>query len=151
MTSENTDPLDELESLVRGGKVSLASIEAILDVPAGRLDALLAEPSRGGMRLITEGPSPSVEDAARLSTLVGYLARGLDGRIGDDERLTAILETLTDVFHFTPENIALLAQVDPHTVRAFVDDPASVPVEARYRMGIRCSYLLSGIAQSRLL
>jgi hypothetical protein len=49
----------------------------------------------------------------------------------------------------TLENIASLAQVDPGIRRTLLEDPAAVPLETRYKIGTRCSYLLGGIAQAR--
>ena len=82
-----------------------------------------------------------------LSVLAGYLTEGL--RIGDDERLKAIFESLTIECRLTLGNIAQLTGLDVEDLENAVRDPRTVPIEKKYELAIKGSYLINAVNRAR--
>lgn len=69
--------------------------------------------------------------------------------VGDDERLTAIIESLRAEIHLSTQNIAQLTGVEIEYLECALTDVRSVPIEKRYAIALRCSYLMNAITLAR--
>ncbi len=147
MTSEPHVTADELRRIIGEGRISENALRAITGIPGERLAPFLNE-SRLGASGLSATPSALLpHEGSRLSLLAAQLTEGF--RIDDDERVTAIIETLTAQFQLTHANIARLIRVGLDDLEGFVGDPASVPSEKKYELAVRASYLMLAVANAR--
>jgi hypothetical protein len=138
---------DELRRIIEEGRVSEETVAAITGISAERLASFLTE-SGSDMSGLSKAPSAlSNDESARISGLASQLTAGMD--IDDDERLQGILESLIVLYHFTPENIALLIQAQPRDVESILRDSSSIPADTKYRLALRASYLVNATEQAR--
>jgi|GEM_PF-1163031 len=152
MTSSTYNPVDRLQQLLREGKISRESVLAIMEASPEWLESYLAQTGSDapGMTVGSSGYSWDSEDdlrASRLTGFVGVLTHAFD--IEEDERVHAIIETFPDMFQLSYENVAALTGLDARDIASFMSDPSSVSFETRYKLGVRCSYLLNAIGQAR--
>ncbi len=56
-----------------------------------------------------------------------------------------MLESRTIACHLTTQNIAHLAGLDARDVDKALSDPQAVPIEQRYGIAMRCSYLINSL------
>ena len=131
MSTEAQNPVAELRELIADGSISEDALLAITGIPA---DNLLSQ-------------RPSADEGTRLSTLAAQLTGGL--RIGSDERLAGILESLTVECRLTPRNIAQLTGIDAADIETALRDPRTVPIETRYELALAGSYLINAVNQAR--
>lgn len=89
----------------------------------------------------------SNDESARLSTLAAHLTDGL--RIDDDDRLRAKFESLTIECRLTPRNIAQLTGLDIDDLESALRDPRTVPIEKKYELAIKGSYLINAVNRAR--
>ncbi|WP_066042143.1 HTH domain-containing protein [Herbiconiux solani] len=145
--SEGFDVAGELNRLVEQGLVTEEALVAMTGIPGESIRAFLRSPAsaRAGM---TAGPQPlAPSEGAPLGLLAAQLTEGL--RIGDDERLRGILESLTIECRLSVENLARLAGVTVAEVEAALRDPAALQFEARYALMSRGSYLVNAVNTAR--
>ena len=131
MSTEAQNPVAELRELIADGSISVDALLAITGIPA---DNLLSQPL-------------SADERTRLATLAAQLTEGL--RIGADERLTGILESLTVECRLTPQNIAQLTGIDTGAIETALRDPHTVPIQTRYELALAGSYLINAVNQAR--
>lgn len=147
MTTYPYDPVRELSRLISAGALSVDALAAILDIDRDRLPVVLAATTPGMSGSGIESSMLSEDETMRLSVLAGQLTEGLP--IGDDDRLRAILESLTIEFHLTTENIARLTALDTADLEVALRDPQALPADRTYALASRCSYLLNAIGRAR--
>src|SRR5690349_18955298 len=102
MTTEGRIPSDDLNALIASGRITEEALREITGIPAETMSRFLHEDvpdaqPRASMPLLTG------DESRRVSMLSAFLFTGLS--IDDDERLRAILESLTAECHLTPDNI----------------------------------------------
>jgi hypothetical protein len=142
----NFNTADELRRIIAEGRMSDEALQAITGIASDALTSFLrATPSREpGLSTSSAMLSPAEE--ARLSGLAAQLTEGF--QIDDDVRLRAILETLTVQCHLTHQNIALLTQIGLDDLEKFLGDPKTVPLEKKYELAVRASYLIHAVANA---
>ena len=126
------DPLEELTGLIASGHLSEDALQAMSRIPADELNAVL---------------NGTAEVPSKVGLLAAYLADGLP--IANDERLTAIFETLTLECRLTPQNLAGLTGIDEDVIERFLRDPQSVSNEDKYALAVKGSYLINAVNQAR--
>src|SRR4051794_35338266 len=117
MTTEAHDPAEELRRLMVEGSISEVALQAVTGIQPEKLRFFLENREPVMTRFTPEPLALSDDEAMRLSILSGQLTEGM--RIGGDERLKAIFESLTIECRHTPQALALLMGLD-------VDDVESV-------------------------
>lgn len=147
MTSETFKPVDELKRILAEGRISEDALQAITGIQPEKLRSFLDEAQPGMTGLTTEPQALSGDESARPSILAAHLAEGL--RIGDDERLKAIFESLTIECRLTLQNIAQLTGLDVDDLRSALRDPRTVPIDKKYELAIKGSYLINVVNQAR--
>lgn len=145
--SEMHNPADELRRIIAEGHISEDALQVITNMPPEKLRYFLNEAKSGMTALATESQALSNDESARLSILVAHLTEGL--RVGDDDRLRAIFETLIIECRLTPRNIAQLTGLDVDDVESALRDPRIVPIERRYELAIKGSYLINAVNRAR--
>lgn len=145
MTTHGHIPSDDLKATIATGGLSVEALQAITHVPAEKMTRFLAEEWSNSPG--ASAPLPTDEEFRRISMLSAFLSTGL--RIDDNERLRGILESLTVECHLTLDNIARLVDVDVNHVERALVDPSSVPLDARYRLAMRTSYIITAVNQVR--
>lgn len=141
MTTEAFDAPTQLKRLLADGAISESGLQAITGVGEEALRSFVCGPTETGMT--TDPPAVTADQSMRLSILVAQLTDGM--AIPDDERLKGILESLTIASHLTTENIAQLAGLDARDLDKALSDPKSVPIEKKYEIAVRCSYLINAL------
>lgn len=126
MTSEMHNSADELRRIIAEGRISEDALQAITGIQPEKLRSFLNEAMSGTTGLTAEPQALSNDESARLSILAAHLTEGL--RIGDDERLKAIFESLTIECRLTPRNIAQLTGLDVDDLESALRDPRTVPL-----------------------
>jgi len=149
MTWEPYNPADELSRIVAEDRISEDALRAITGIQPQKLRAFLngagAKPE-----MIVAAAEPlalSNDEIGRLSILAPQLAEGM--RIGNDERLKAIFESLTVECRLTPRNIARLTGVDVDVIENVLRAPRTIPIEKKYELAIKGSYLINAVNQAR--
>lgn len=148
MTLETFNTVTELRRLIDEGHVSEAALQAITGASLDSLRSFLSDPESAPNGLTAAPQVLTSEESASVSILVAYLSKGFE--VGDDERLVAILDVLTQQFAFTLENLALLIRARREDLEELYRAPESVSTEVKYPIGLRLSYLSSAIGNSRL-
>ena len=147
MTSEAFNPVHELQRLIAEGRISEDALQAITGIQPEKLRSYLDE-AQAGMTGLTAAPKVlSAEESARLSILAAHLAEGL--RIGDDERLKAIFESLTIECRLTLQNIAELTGIDVDDLRSVLSDTQTIPIDKKYELAVKGSYLINAVNGAR--
>jgi len=126
------DPLEELTGLIASGHLSEDALQAMTRIPVDELHAVL---------------NGAADVPNRVGLLAAYLADGLP--VDNDERLTAIYESLTIECRLTPRNLAGLTGIDVDVVERFLRDPQGVSIENRYALAVKGSYLINAVNQAR--
>lgn len=147
MSVEAFDVDQGLRDLVSTGKITVESLSAITGITTTALQQYLSETHSPGM--VAPGSGLPGTQGAQLAMLSGLLTIGLEE--DDDVRLRALVETLTDQYNLTHENIALLIDVDVADVDAVAFDAATVGAEKKYRLAVRLSYVLTAISNAEQL
>lgn len=140
-------PVDELRRIIAEGSVSEDALQAITGIQPEKLRSFLNDAKRGMSGFTAEPQALSNNESARLSILAAHLTEGL--RIGDDERLKAIFETLAIECRLTPQNIAQLTALGLGDLESVLRDPRTVPIERKYELAIRGSYLINAVNRAR--
>ena len=76
--------------------------------------------------------------------LSGLLTLGLEE--DDDVRLRALVETLSQQYKLTHENIARLIDADVADVEAVATNTTEVDASTKFRLALRLSYVLTAIS-----
>ncbi|MFJ2551309.1 HTH domain-containing protein [Microbacterium sp. NPDC087591] len=147
MTMQGPDIAAELRQLIATEHISEDALHSLTQIQQGRLQVFLREDSPSSRGLTVDEQPLSPEENGRIATLVAQLTFGLD--IDDDERLRAIMETLTTVCSLTVHNIANLTRLDVADLQQCLKAPRSLPAEAKYAIALRTSYLISAATQAR--
>jgi hypothetical protein len=147
MTSETHNTVDELRRIIAEGRISEDALQAVTGIQPEKLRSFLDQATPETTGLTTEPQALSNDESARLSILAAQLTEGL--RIGDDERLKAIFESLTIECHLTPRNIAQLTGLDVNDLDSALRDPRTVPIEKKYALAIKGSYLINTVNRAR--
>jgi hypothetical protein len=138
------DVLGELARLVAEDAISERALAAMTDIDAATLHTALTEDRPAPGTMITAGRQVFAPgETLRVSMLAGLLTDVMT--VGDDERLTSILESLTAEMHLTPANIARLTGLDTADVERALTAPGSLAPEAKYALAIRTSFLINVI------
>lgn len=147
MTSHTFNPADELRRIIAEGQISEDALQAITGIQLEKLRFFLSEAKPGMVGITTEPQALSNDESARLSILAAQLTEGL--QIGDDERLKAIFESLTSECRLTLRDIAQLTGLDVEDLEGVLLDPRTVPIEKKYKLATKGSYLLNVAGQAR--
>ena len=147
MMSETRNPADELRHIIAEGQISEEALQVITNMRPEKLRYFVDETKSGMTGLATEPLALSNDESARLSILVAHLTEGL--RIGSDDRLKAIFETLIIECRLTPRNIAQLTGLNAEDVESALRDPRIVPIERKYELAIKGSYLINAVNRAR--
>lgn len=144
---ETYNPAEELSRVIVEGGISEDALQAITGIRPVKLRSFLDEGNPGMMAFATKSQVLSDDEIGRLSILAGYLTEGL--RIGADERLKAIFESLTIECRLTLWNIAQLTGLDVEDLERALRDPRTVPIEKKYELAIKGSYLINAVNRGR--
>ena len=147
MTEQGQDVAADLRRLIAEGCISEGALQAVTRITQEMIAAFLADDSAGAERPVAEEPTLSPQEMTRVSILGAQLAYGFE--IDDDERLRAILETLTVECGFTLPHISRLTRVALDDLTTALDDPGALESEGRYRIALRASYLINAVNQAR--
>ncbi len=147
MASETHNTADELRRIIAEGRISEEALQTITGIQPEKLRSFLDEANPGVAGLSTEPQALSVDESTRLSILAAQLTEGL--RIGDDERLTAIFESLTIECRLTLANIAQLTGVEDDDLESLLHDPQNVSIEKKYELALKGSYLIGAVNRAR--
>lgn len=131
-----------LRSLIDTGRISLESISAVTGIDPADLREYLASERRAGVTAAPRGLSGA--QITQLSMLAVLLTEGLAE--DDDVRLRALVETLTQQYHLTHENVALLIDADVADVAAVALDARRVEASEKFRLAVRLSSLLTAVS-----
>jgi hypothetical protein len=145
--SELFNPAEDLGRVMAEGGITEEGLEAITGIRLEKIRSFVREGTGAAPVLTTAPPTLSNEETLRLSVFVAQLTEGLP--IGDDERLKAIYESLTVECRLTPENNARLTGLDGNDVDAALRDPRTIPIETKYELIGRGSYLINAANQAR--
>jgi len=145
--SETFNTSDELRRMILEGQISEDALQAITGIQPERIRLFLdgANPPRPG--LTSETPALSNDESRRLAVFAAQLVEGL--QIGDDERLKATLESLTIDCRLTVRNIAQLTGLNVDDLESALRDPRTVPIDTRYQLASRGSYLINAVNAAR--
>ena len=146
MTSQTLNTADELRRILGEGRISSEALQAITGISGDALASFLRVTPHGAPGLAPTPTALSGGESARLSSLAAQLTEGF--QIDDDVRLRAIIETLTEQCRLTLHNIALLTQLRVEDLESFVNAPGSVPLEKKYELAVRASYLINAVANA---
>jgi hypothetical protein len=144
VTSHTYNPADEVQRLIAEGRISEDAITAVTGIPPEKLKAFFAESGSEVGRLSTTPPALSFDESTRLTILSSQLT-DLILFDNDDERLMGLLESLTVVCRLTLENISRLTGVGIEDLQQALDDPRALPVEKKYELAMRGSYLVNAV------
>lgn len=142
MSTEAHDVDQGLRHLIDTGRISPESISAMTGIAPEHMREYLASEHRTGMTAAPSGLSGA--QTTQLSMLSVLLTEGLAE--DDDIRLRALVETLTQQYHLTHENVALLIDTDVADVEAAVLDARRVDASKKYRLALRLSYVLTALS-----
>jgi len=145
--SNGLNPARELNRLIAEGHISQDALQAITNISSDKLHSFLNKTQPGMVELAEGVTAPSDSESAHLSILAAHLTEGL--RIDDDERLKAIFQSLTIECLLTPHNIAQLTGLNVGDIEYAVRDPRFVPIDRKYELAIKGSYLINAINQAR--
>ncbi|MGW8433020.1 HTH domain-containing protein [Curtobacterium citreum] len=140
MSTEAYDVDQGLRHLIDTGRISPESISAMTGIAPEHMREYLASEHRTGTAL----SGLSGAQTTQLSMLSVLLTEGLAE--DDDIRLRALVETLTQQYHLTHENVALLIDTDVADVEAVVLDARRVDASKKYRLALRLSYVLTALS-----
>lgn len=138
--------MDELQELIRQGKISEEALYAITGIVPEVLSEVVSSDASLPPGMTSEKQLPSIDEVRRLSMLAGQLAYGFE--IDDDERLRGIVESLTTVCKLSIQNIAHLTGVAVDDVQLILTEPNSATLESKYALGMRASYLINAVNQA---
>lgn len=147
MTSETHNPADALSRVIAEGRISEDALHAMTGIQPEKLRSFLNQAKPVMTGLTGASPALSNDESLRLSVLAAHLTDGL--RIGDDERLKAIFETLTSECRLTLGNIARLTGVEVDDLKGVLRDPQNVPINKKYELAIKGSYLINAVNRAR--
>lgn len=137
------DVAADIRQLIADGRLSEDGLHALTQIDRRKLQAFI----RDDTATTPEGGALSSEESSRVSILAAQLVHGLD--IDDDERLAAIIESLTDDAKLTLESVSLLTNVSVKDLTTALADPGSLPEATKYRLALRSSYLINVCNQVR--
>ncbi|PVE94209.1 HTH domain-containing protein [Microbacterium sp. TPD7012] len=147
MTTNEQDISAELRRLIAMEHISEDSLHSLTQISRGKLQAFLREDSPSYRGLTVDEQPLSPDENGRIAVLVAQLTYGLD--LDDDERLRAIMESLTTECNLTVHNIANLTGLDVGDLEICLNAPRSLPAETKYAIALRTSYLISAATQAR--
>lgn len=147
MTTEAHSPADQLKAVIADGGISEDALHAMTGVASETLGRFLSAAAVEADGLSRVPPVLAGDEGMRVSLLAGLLSDGM--QIDDDERLKGILESLTVECRLTPDNIAQLTGVDVEYVELALNDPGAVPLDRRYALAIKGSFLITAVNQAR--
>lgn len=145
MTPSANPVAESLLRLIAAGAITEEALQAMTGIEPHRLRRFLDDAGVDGLSSSPQSLSP--DENARISTLEAQLTAGME--IEDDERLKAVLESLTIEYHLEPEHIARLSGLSTDDITHALDDPSSMPPETKYRAATRSSYLLNAVDRAR--
>lgn len=134
MTAETHNSADELKHIIAEGRISEDALHAMTGVQPAKLRSFLSGTTPGMIGLAAEQPALSQDENARVSILVARLTEGL--RIGADERLKAIVESLMLECHLTIRNLSLLTGLDVEDLESVLRDPRTVALNIKYELAL---------------
>ncbi|HEU0164009.1 MAG TPA: HTH domain-containing protein [Thermomicrobiales bacterium] len=146
MTTQSFDTADELRRMIGDGRISADALQAITGIQDETLASFLNGSRSETIGLSRTPSSLSADESTRLSHLAAQLTEGF--QIDDDVRLMAIIETLTAQCHLTHQNIAALTRTGLDDLQGFLRDPDTLPLERKYQLAIRASYLINAVANA---
>lgn len=148
MPSETSNTADELRRLIAEGYLSEDALQAITGISGVALASFLRDAPSGKPRIVAWPAAGALSDdeSVRVSTFAAQLT-SFD--IDDDARLKAIFESLTIDCLLTLENIAQLTGLDVEDLASALRDPRTVPIERKYELAIRGSYLVNAFNRAR--
>lgn len=146
MTPQLFNTADELRRAIGEGQISNKALQTITGIRSEVLTSYLETIPRGEPEVGPSAAELSREESTRLASLAAQITAGL--QIDDDVRLRAIIETLTTQCHLTLQNIALLTRIGLDELERFVREPASAPLETKYELAVRASYLINAVANA---
>jgi hypothetical protein len=133
MTSETYNTADELRRIIAEGRISEEALQSITGIEPEKLRSLFDEAEPGTTGLTREPQALSNDESARLSALAAQLTEWL--RIGDDERLKAIFESLTIECRLTLQSIAQLTGLDVDDLESALRDRTSSTLSIKPAVG----------------
>ncbi len=145
-------PAHTLRRLIADDRITESALHAITGIDRGTLTSYLGGPQSENVGLTTAPRAVSGDEGQRLAVLAAMLAEGLrspDFPISDDERVTAIIESLTAQCHLTHQNIAQLTGIALADLERFISDPQSTPLEVKYQLAVRGSYIANAVTQAQ--
>lgn len=142
MSSQSIDVVDELNRLVAEGVITERALQAMTRIDSEKLHTALAgEKHEPGTLISADQQVLTSDESMRLSILAAQLTDGMT--IGDDDRLKAIIESLNAEMHLSTHHIAQLTGVDAEDLESVLNNPRSVPIEVKYAIAIKGSYLMN--------
>ncbi|MCS5718787.1 hypothetical protein N1027_11645 [Herbiconiux sp. CPCC 205763] len=145
--SDAFDSRHELGRMIADGHLSEEALQAITGLEPEKIRAFLDETKPVQTGMSAEPQVLSGDESMRLSGLAVQLAEGLP--IGDDERLKATLESLTVECRLTLQHISGLTGLDVGDVERALRDPRTVPLEKKYELASKASYLINAVNRAR--
>lgn len=147
MTVQGQDAAADVRRLIAEGRISEGALQAVTGIATEKIAAFLADDSAPAVGLVTKEPALSPEESTRVSILTAQLAYGFE--IDDNERLRAMLETLTVECGFTLQHISRLSGLAIDDLTTALDNPGKLGSETKYTIALRTSYLVNAANQAR--
>lgn len=146
MSSRSFSVPSELVRLIEQGAITVQALGAMTGINQSTLESILASP-QAEAAMDTTHLALTIDEVARLSALTAQLTDGIG--IDDDDRLRAILRSLTEELHLSSRHIGRLTGLSPAALQAILSGEQSVTGEEKYRVAIRCSYLINAANLAR--
>lgn len=132
MFSNSNDPRELLRMLFKNYKLSSYSLSKI----TGIKDEIILNYANGKDDL----SSLPIKNKMDLVDLIMLLTLGMEAA-DENERIYAVIETITSKFNLSIETIALYANLDCEEIKNFLNDHTSISIEKRYKLGITVLFL----------
>lgn len=131
--AESFSAVEQIQLMVRDGKLSDRSARLILKAAEGRSDA----DSEGSIFLRDQSSLQSGSLLAAAATAKLHIGMSVD----DDTRLQALIVALDAQWGVEAANLSALTECDVDDIRQAAIDPGKLPSEVKYRLAVRVSYV----------
>ena len=118
---------EELTSLIESKKLNTKTLSKVANLEVEKVKHFCSTGDFSDL---------SADNICRLSELALMLKVGIE-LVDDDFRVCSIIEVLIDVYFLDYQAISLYVGVDEEIIRAFVNNPSTIPYDLKYRITVK--------------